>query len=610
MSTNRFVIIACIAVFWLIKTDSFLCAQIKADSYFRSGQYNAAAKLYEKQLQKNNNSHVKTRLAFCYRMCNQLEKTYELYTELVSREQVKPEIFYYFAESLTQREQYDSAALMYRRYLQVEPKDLLNAQTALRNLDAIKLIRPYFPDVVVVPFARNSEQDDNSPFFLNNTLIFNSDRNPGFRLLKEKSNVTGRDYLNIYESKILGDTLFGEPALYGRNINQQNYNTGAFSCTKDGKFAYFEQNSTFASKNGTYLIKIFRVEADGHGWKNPEMLPFCSEEMNFMHPCISADGNELFFVSGKPNSKNRTDIYHTTLNQDGTWRAIENLGTVINTPFSEGYPSIYAEGRLFFASKGHPGYGGFDLFVSTRDSLGSWTPPINLGKPLNSALDDISFTFFSKRNAGAFSSSRNGGDDDIFFFRNRDSSSIFGVQQNNPSDKGPSEAGVSGKKLSIDAANHLTIEASQMDFCSLFHFCTLTELHKRLGQRPDSNLLNENWILDKISFNGSKLAKDSTTSWQLDSLISLLQHYPFNYQINVHCFSATSDKANRDLSKRRALAIAKRLRSGGIDNERLTINGWGNRSPICKGKDCEAYGSQALVINERIELKIIGFNSP
>ena len=98
------------------------------------------------------------------------------------------------------------------------------------------------------------------------------------------------------------------------------------------------------------------------------------------------------------------------------WGRPERLDETINTPGHEGFPWFAPDGRLFFASKGHPGYGGYDLFVTQQDSTGKWTPPLNLGRPLNSPLDDITIFLDVSGQSGYFSSTREGEDDDLYYW--------------------------------------------------------------------------------------------------------------------------------------------------------------------------------------------------
>ncbi|MEL7021252.1 MAG: OmpA family protein, partial [Bacteroidota bacterium] len=149
-------------------------------------------------------------------------------------------------------------------------------------------------------------------------------------------------------------------------------------------------------------------------WREIEKLSFCSAEYNYMHPAVSPDGQYLFFVSNKPRGEGGTDIYWAKRQEDGSWGKAESVGAVVNTPSHEGFPFFTNNGELFFCSKGHVGYGGFDIFMTRLQADNSWSIPVNLGQPINSSLDDISIYLNENQTRGIFTSSRNGGDDDIY----------------------------------------------------------------------------------------------------------------------------------------------------------------------------------------------------
>ena len=132
-----------------------------------------------------------------------------------------------------------------------------------------------------------------------------------------------------------------------------------------------------------------------------------------MHPAISVDGNRLFFTSDKPGGEGGTDIY-VSYRDNEKWSIPKNLGEIVNTPGNEGFPYMDEKGNLFFCSKGHIGFGGFDIFVTRQNADGNWEKPTNLGRPINSPLDDISISLERGGRRGLFTSSRMGGDDDIF----------------------------------------------------------------------------------------------------------------------------------------------------------------------------------------------------
>ena len=123
----------------------------------------------------------------------------------------------------------------------------------------------------------------------------------------------------------------------------------------------------------------------------------------------------MFFISDSKKGNGGTDIYVSYRTKKG-WGRPQNLGPNINTSANEGFPFMHSDGRLFFCSKGHVGYGGFDIFFSKQDENGNWSTPVNLGRPINSSFDDITIFLNEDGQSGLFTSSREGGDDDIYLF--------------------------------------------------------------------------------------------------------------------------------------------------------------------------------------------------
>lgn len=160
-------------------------------------------------------------------------------------------------------------------------------------------------------------------------------------------------------------------------------------------------------KNNLWLSKY-----ESNQWTLPEMF---SKTINFgkhqRHGCFSADGKTLYFSSDAKKGNGGFDLYKSSIDSTGNWSVPRNLGAIINTSKDEDSPFITPDGnRLYFASKGHLGYGNFDIFYAEKINDTTWTEPINAGKPINSASDDIFFHILDNDKKIAFlSSSREGG---------------------------------------------------------------------------------------------------------------------------------------------------------------------------------------------------------
>lgn len=169
------------------------------------------------------------------------------------------------------------------------------------------------------------------------------------------------------------------------------YHIGAVTFTKDFKRIYYTK--TILKKDGSSILKLLTAEDDNGKWANIEELNINSEDYSCAHPCLYKD-SLLFFVSDMPGGVGGKDIYMTRI--DGAvCDEVQNLGEAINTGDDELFPFIDDAGKLYFASNGHVGLGGLDVFMSqlTNDA---WSEAQNMGRPINSSMDDFALVFKDK----------------------------------------------------------------------------------------------------------------------------------------------------------------------------------------------------------------------
>lgn len=211
------------------------------------------------------------------------------------------------------------------------------------------------------------------------------------------------------------------------NVNTIN-NEGAPTISADGKSLIFvacsDETGTYYGENryGKGSCDLFYTKKIGGKWINPINLP---GNVNSSHwesqPSLSADGQTLYFVRGLrgKNTNGNSDIYVSHLQSDGNWGSALRLSDVINTPFAEESVCIHPDGKtLYFASRGHIGMGGSDLFISKMDANGNWGKPVNLGYPINTKFDENSLLVSPIGDVAFFASDRTGGfgDLDIYYF--------------------------------------------------------------------------------------------------------------------------------------------------------------------------------------------------
>ena len=387
----------------------------KADLLYKSKSYADAIPLYEKGLDNKKSNSARGKLAFCYKVLNQMDKAEEQYALLVTEKRVRPDVFFHYGEVLMSRAKYVEAKKNFLKYYELAPEKEEALQMA-EACDQVPFIAPMFPKAFIEPYPHNTDFDDTSPVFYNNGLVFSSDRKSGIKLLKQKSGATGRDFIRLYYSARDGQNKWSEPKSISKKLNEHNKNNANASFLPDGSEVFFTRNSSISNRKDAFTLQLYSAHSEGRDkWKDMEVLTFCRPAHNYMHPAIAPDGKTLFFVSDKPGGHGGTDIYYSKRKGDKWGKAI-NLDTMINTGAHEGFPFMNSDGKLYFCSKGHIGYGGFDIFMTQQNEDGTWAKPINVGQPINSPLDDISIYINMDNTKGAFTSSREGGDDDIYLF--------------------------------------------------------------------------------------------------------------------------------------------------------------------------------------------------
>ncbi|MBG0858981.1 MAG: OmpA family protein [Bacteroidales bacterium] len=200
-------------------------------------------------------------------------------------------------------------------------------------------------------------------------------------------------------------------------------NDGPATFTRSGDTVYFSRNLNIEGRLSTLSgirnkLGLFYAIYRGEKWINIREMRFNMDWFNITMPCLSHDGNRLYFASDMPNGYGGLDIYYSQL-RNGYWEDPVNLGPVVNTKGNESYPFINEAGDLFFSSDGHEGLGGKDIFVTKQRSLG-WYIPVRLNAPINSEFDDFGIVTDATTSQGYFSSVR-GKTVDIYQFK----SSLF-----------------------------------------------------------------------------------------------------------------------------------------------------------------------------------------
>lgn len=593
----------------------------KANQFFKEEKYALAIPHYKKALTVKKNLSIKSKLAFCYKITNQIAEAVGLYEEIVGNERAKTKSYYYYAETLMSSGRYEEAKEWFKKYGAIETDDE-TVDRLLAACDFSKNVPAYFGYATITPFIQNSAADDNAPVFWDNGIVFTSDRKGKMKFLDTKSGATDRNYLRLYRSELLPDGTFDKPKEYISKINDARKNTGMATFQADGTAMFFTRNGTSLNKKNAFCLQLFEASStDGHSWKKAELVSFCRQHANYMHPAVSPDGKLLFFVSDKSGGLGGTDIY-LSRKQKNRWSKPENLGETINTNGHEGFPFMHQNGKLYFCSKGHLGLGGFDVFVTELDEKGEWTTPINLGAPINSPADDISIFISENEEKGLFTSSREGGDDDIFLL-SFIPKAVAISQSNLPVvEEKTEEAIVEAAEVIAPAAVPISLEVFAEEKVPEFKEEEFPEpiMEEReekeivfktnfleLAEAQASEFeLQRPYSLPTVKFFDGDYFVTYRIAEELDKVALILKAHPnLSIEVASHTANLGDFEEKIALTQKRATAISDYLQRKGVAADRLMSKGYGGKSPLNKclmDIDCsvEEHG-----INDRIEIQIL-----
>lgn len=258
-----------------------------------------------------------------------------------------------------------------------------------------------------------------SPTFYENGIVFISDAQVDSKDALQDQKI-GKNTMSIFLSRRDEEGVLKAAAPFAKELTTK-YHEGPITFNKTNDKVFFSRNDYIngkLEKSSNEVVKQMILSADlvGGVWSNVQELPFNDKEYDFVHPSINVDDNVLYFSSDRPGGFGGMDLWK--VEKTGTsWGTPVNLGADVNTAANEVFPFIHADGTLFFSSNGHGSSGGGDIFFS-KEYLGNFAAPVNLGPKFNTANDDFGFIIDRDKKNGYFSSNRDGGkgQDDIYSF--------------------------------------------------------------------------------------------------------------------------------------------------------------------------------------------------
>ena len=595
-----------------------------ADIAFERKQYNVAIERYKKAYKKSGKkknederTHITYRLAECYRITEATKLAEAQYKRLLRTEFPKenPIVYLHYANVLKRNQKYEDAAEYYAIYNELFPDDP-RGFAALEDMQYIQEWIEYPSKYEVTRLKKlNSKAAEYGVSWISNNyneVIFSSTREGG--IIKELDAITGQHFADFYVSRQNKQGNWEEPVLADEEGINSEGSEGTPFITKNFSTMYFTRCPNHKKReSGCQIMKSSR---SGSTWSEPVTVEITSvDSLDVVgHPTLSSDELRLFFASERRNGMGGKDIWfserESTSEKFGRPR---NLGAIINTEGDELYPYMRNDSTLYFASDGHGGMGGLDIFVTTLDSLGEWTKPVNLKSPINSIGNDYGISFHPSEERGFFISNRdvkNGLDDDIYYFIEppvlftisgtiKNQSSLQFVEGATVSLSGSdgsnyttnsSEKGTflfTNSQIKLDNTYILTIEKKNFfsftDTISTvgLEFSRDFEEDYQISVIPDAPI-----VLPDILYELSKWELRPQFEDSLRGLIELLQVNPnITIELGSHTDSRDTYEKNDILSQKRAQSVCDYLVIRGIDPFRLTAKGYGERMPRTLLKD-------------------------
>jgi outer membrane protein OmpA-like peptidoglycan-associated protein len=397
------------------------------DSYYKRFDFKTALTYYGGAVKKDSgNSALRQKIADCYRLLNDWENAEVWYAKTANDAGLKPENKLYYAEALRSNQKYAEAKPYYKAYLDAGAKDESVAER-MNGLDKVKDLAKDRGIYSVELLSVNSKASDFGPaFYKEGKLFFCSNKQKPEGGVGRKDDWTDAPFLQLYETENDGSGNIVGSSLVSGNQPNRRFHEGPLSYNKKSDEIYltrsnYQKNRPYTSADKTVKLKIYRMvylpDQARWGTELTEPVSFNNKEYSVSHPTLTADGQTLFFASDKPGGLGGVDLYVSYRKIGGEWSVPENLGADINTASDEMFPYIAEDSTLYFASSGHVGLGGLDVY-SARLVNGKWANIENLGYPINSNKDDFGYIIEPDNKFGYFVSNRPGGigDDDIYKF--------------------------------------------------------------------------------------------------------------------------------------------------------------------------------------------------
>jgi outer membrane protein OmpA-like peptidoglycan-associated protein/tetratricopeptide (TPR) repeat protein len=617
-----------------------------ADKYYHGYNYTAAIPVYEKLAAKKKvSADVLYKLAYSYDQMQNYQKALEKYQAFHDKNPDKNSAVLLRMGDLQKMLGNYSAAKEYYSQYAAKNSATVSVINRMAGCDsAAKWIKER-PLYTVSNMALNTNVSDWGPALYGDKIVFTSEDQKEILMAKNSKKVygwTGNSYLRLYTVDTANASAIAD---FGAFANDHKSHVGPAAFTSDMSTVYFTATSTSKKDAQEFTVtkkmnvgqrnlQLFFSSKDANGqWMEPKSFNYNDlDQYSVGHAAVSKDGHVLYFASDKPGGYGKTDIWYCLKKEDGKWGNPVNCGPNINTAEDEAFPTVGANNELYFASTGHPGMGGYDIFKS-KGIMHYWDPAVNMKSPVNSSYDDFYLSAATDRR-GYFSSNRPGGkgSDDIYSYwydkpRNLVLKAIaMNKETNKPIpgamiildvENGARKANARGysiyqlqpgRNYSVSAMygnlspdnqtfNTITLGASDTIEQILYLAPPVVEPVYEVG---------DVFVLEDLYYDLNKSTIRPDAALVLDRLATTLTKNPtMVIELSSHTDSRASDNYNMTLSQNRARNAVLYLVSRGIDKSRLKAKGYGEtklKNGCSNGVKCSEADHQ---LNRRTEVKVL-----
>lgn len=594
-------------LFLLIVSSLYSCKSAKlsdAEEKQRIGEYYEAAAIYRKVYTKTSpkkrdlRGYIAYRMAECNRLINNTAKATSAYMNAIRYDYPDSTVYLRMGQILQKTGRYPEAIKNYDIYMENDPSNLL----AINGIQGCELAPGWKKNPTRYEVRRmdkfNSRRGEFSPMLAGDKydqLYFASSRS------KDKdakvSAITGQNNNNLFLVKQDEKGAWLAPVELEDEVNTE-YDEGTPSFSPDGNTMYY----TYCAQDpeGPRTAEIYISTRSSAKWGKGTRATIVKDSVTALgHPSISPDGKYLYFVSDAVGGFGGKDIFRARV-AGNDFGPMENLGEEINTPGDEMFPYVRDSVTLYFASNGHPGMGGLDLFKATQDSTGKWNVE-NLGAPINSMGDDFGITFAGKEERGFFCSNRNDarGYDHIYSFE-LPTITIFIEGIVNDVDEYPIEdatvriVGKDGLNVKVpvkkDGTYRVELERDiryVMMASARGYLNQNYELHTGPEEKNETYIvdfflspISKPVVIDNIFYDFDKATLRPESKKALDEMIKMLNDNPnVTIELGAHTDRKGTDQYNERLAQRRAQSVVDYLIAGGIEAARLEAKGYGESVP-------------------------------